>query len=111
MKVFNIGTSEVSIIRDALDQYKQAYEKDYNNETNPKIKANMEYELAHIRTTNKLLYDERLQELCERCMSYFVDRLFDGGAEEWPEIEFLEDDMGINEEELKSLFIEAGFEQ
>ena len=110
MKVFNIGTGEVSIIMDALDQYQQAYEKDYNNETNPKIKANMEYELAHIKTTRKLLQDQRLQELCERCLSYFCDGFEDVGVFS-DEIAWLMEDMGIDEDEMERLFREAGFRE
>ena len=72
--------------------------------------ANMEYELAHIKTTRKLLQDQRLQELCERCLSYFWDMYKEMGGF-CDLLEELIDDMGIDEEELVELFHEAGFEE
>ena len=101
MKVLNIGTSEMEIIKEALDN---------------KIKEEMElgemsdYDFSHLRTTRKLLQDQRLQELCERILGYvwsmyqevdaFTDDILD-----------IADDMGITEEELAELFKEAGFEE
>ena len=101
MKVLNIGTSEMEIIKEALDG---------------KIKEEMElgemsdYDFAHLRTTRKLLQDQRLQELCERILGYvwsmyqevdaFTDDILD-----------IADDMGITEEELVMLFKEAGYEE
>ena len=97
MKVLNIGTSEMEIIKEALDS---------------KIEEEMElgemsdYDFAHLRTTRKLLQDQRLQELCERCLSYFWDdyKMMGGFGD------FL-DDMGLDDEELVELFKEAGFEE
>ena len=101
MKVLNIGTSEMEIIKEALDS---------------KIEKEMElgemsdYDFAHLRTTRKLLQDQRLQELCERILGYvwsmyqevdaFTDDILD-----------IADDMGITEEELVELFKEAGYEE
>ena len=101
MKVLNIGTSEMEIIKEALDS---------------KIEEEMElgemndYDFAHLRTTRKLLQDQRLQELCERILGYvwsmyqevdaFTDDILD-----------IADDMGITEEELVELFKEAGYEE
>ena len=101
MKVLNIGTPEMEIIKEALDS---------------KIEEEMElgemsdYDFAHLRTTRKLLQDQRLQELCERCLSYFWDRLSMEGIDN-PDIEWLAEDMGLDEEELIELFKEAGFEE
>ena len=97
MKVLNIGTSEMEIIKEALDS---------------KIEEEMElgemsdYDFAHLRTTRKLLQDQRLQELCERCLSYFWDEYKMTG-----DFGDLLDDMGLDEEELVELFHEAGFEE
>lgn len=97
MKVLNIGTSEMEIIKEALDN---------------RIKEEMElgemsdYDFAHLRTTRKLLQDQRLQELCERCLSYFWDEYKMTG-----DLGDFVDDMGIDEEELVELFKEAGFEE
>ena len=101
MKVLNIGTSEMEIIKEALDN---------------RIKEEMElgemsdYDFAHLRTTRKLLQDQRLQELCERCLSYFWDRLSIEGIDN-PDVEWLAEDMGLNVEEFIELFHEAGFEE
>ena len=101
MKVLNIGTSEMEIIKEALDS---------------KIEEEMElgemsdYDFAHLRTTRKLLQDQRLQELCERCLAYFWDRLSMEGIDN-PDVEWLAEDMGIDEEELVELFHEAGVEE
>lgn len=101
MKVLNIGTSEMEIIKEALDN---------------RIKEEMElgemsdYDFAHLRTTRKLLQDQRLQELCERCLSYFWDMYKEMGGF-CDLLEELIDDMGITEEELVMLFKEAGYEE
>ena len=101
MKVLNIGTSEMEIIKEALDN---------------RIKEEMElgemsdYDFAHLRTTRKLLQDQRLQELCERCLSYFWDMYKEMGGF-CDLLEELIDDMGIDDEELVELFKEAGFEE
>ena len=101
MKVLNIGTPEMEIIKEALDN---------------RIKEEMElgemsdYDFAHLRTTRKLLQDQRLQELCERCLSYFWDMYKEMGGF-CDLLEELIDDMGITEEELVELFKEAGFEE
>ena len=101
MKVLNIGTSEMEIIKEALDS---------------KIEEEMElgemndYDFAHLRTTRKLLQDQRLQELCERCLSYFWDMYKEMGGF-CDLLEELIDYMGIDEEELVELFHEAGFEE
>lgn len=101
MKVLNIGTSEMEIIKEALDS---------------KIEEEMElgemrdYDFAHLKTTRKLLQDQRLQELCERCLSYFWDRLSMEGIDN-PDVEWLTEDIGIDDEELIELFHEAGFEE
>ena len=101
MKVLNIGTSEMEIIKEALDN---------------RIKEEMElgemsdYDFAHLRTTRKLLQDQRLQELCERCLSYFWDMYKEMGGF-CDLLEELIGDRGSREEELAELFKEAGFEE
>lgn len=108
MKVFRIGNSEVSIIEEALDYLGGAYNGMIQAEQDKKIKEEIEYKEAHIRTTSKLLQDQRLQELCERCLSYFWDRFEDMGCFS-DEIEWLMEDMGVDEDEMKEMFREAGF--
>ena len=106
MKVLNIGTSEMDIIEEALDYLGGTYNKMIQVEQDKKTKEEMEYREAHIRTTCKIIKDQRLQELCERCLSYFWDdyKMMGGFGD------FL-DDMGLDEEELVELFKEAGFEE
>ena len=101
MKVLNIGTSEMEIIKEALDS---------KIEEEMKLGEMNDYDFAHLRTTRKLLQDQRLQELCERILGYvwsmyqevdaFTDDILD-----------IADDMGITEEELVMLFKEAGYEE
>ena len=106
MKVLNIGTSEMDIIEEALDYLGGTYNQMLQGEKDKKLKEEFEYKEAHIRTTCKIIKDQRLQELCERCLSYF-----------WNEYQMtgdfgdLVDDMGIDDEELVELFKEAGFEE
>lgn len=55
--------------------------------------------------------DAQVREVVEHCLSYFSERLFDGGAEQWAEIEMLVDDIGISEEELITVFQELGYDK
>ena len=110
MKVLNIGTSEMEIIEEALDYLGGTYNQMIQGEEDKKLKEEFEYKEAHIRTTCKIIKDQRLQELCERCLSYFWDRLSIEGIDN-PDVEWLAEDMGIDEEELVELFHEAGFEE
>lgn len=110
MKVLNIGTSEMEIIEEALDYLGGTYNQMIQGEEDKKLKEEFEYREAHIRTTCKIIKDQRLQELCERCLSYFWDRLSIEGTDN-PDVEWLAEDMGIDEEELVELFHEAGFEE
>lgn len=106
MKVLNIGTSEMDIIEEALDYLGGTYSQMIQGEKDKKLKEEFEYREAHIRTTCKIIKDQRLQELCERCLSYFWDEYQMTG-----DFGDLVDDMGIDDEELVELFKEAGFEE
>ena len=110
MKVLNIGTSEMDIIEEALDYLGGTYNQMIQGEKDKKLKEELEYREAHIRTTCKIIKDQRLQELCERCLSYFWDMYKEMGGF-CDLLEELIDDMGIEEEELVELFHEAGFEE
>ena len=110
MKVLNIGTSEMDIIEEALDYLGGTYNQMIQGEEDKKLKEEFEYREAHIRTTCKIIKDQRLQELCERCLSYFWDMYKEMGGF-CDLLEELIDDMGIDEEELVELFHEAGFEE
>lgn len=106
MKVLNIGTLEMGIIEEALDYLGGTYKQMIQGEEDKKLKEEFEYREAHIRTTRKLLQDQRLQELCERCLSYLWDEYRMTG-----DLGDLIEDMGIDDEELIELFKEAGFEE
>lgn len=108
MKVLNIGTAEMDIIGESLDFLGGTYNKMIQEEEDKKLKEEFKYRESHIRTTRKLLQDQRLQELCERCLSYFWDRFEDMGCFS-DEIEWLMEDMGVDEDEMKEMFREAGF--
>ena len=110
MKVLNIGTSEMEIIEEALDYLGGTYNQMIQGEEDKKLKEELEYKEAHIRTTCKIIKDQRLQELCERGLSYFWDMYKEMGGF-CDLLEELIDDMGIDEEELVELFHEAGFEE
>ena len=110
MKVLNIGTSEMEIIEEALDYLGGTYNQMIQGEEDKKLKEEFEYKEAHIRTTCKIIKDQRLQELCERCLSYFWDMYKEMGGF-CDLLEELAEDMGIDEEELVELFHEAGFEE
>lgn len=106
MKVFRIGTSEVRLIEEALEVLEDINSNALKNEMDSKEEGEVEDNIARIRTTRRLLQDQRLQELCERCLSYFWDEYQMTG-----DFGDLIDDMGLDEEELVSLFNEAGFEE
>lgn len=110
MKVLNIGTSEMDIIEEALDYLGGTYNQMIQGEKDKKLKEELEYKEAHIRTTCKIIKDQRLQELCERCLSYFWDMYKEMGGF-CDLLEELIDDMGLDEDELVELFHEAGYEE
>ena len=105
MKVLEIGTSELRLIDEVLKEYQELEEEHLDLLEEEDIPATQDY-IAHIKTTRTLLKRQRLQELCERCLSYFWDdyKMMGGFGD------FL-DDMGLDDEELVELFHEAGFEE
>ena len=109
MKVLEIGTSELELIDEALKEYQESMEEHLDMLEEEDV-LSTQYDIAHIKTTRKLLQDQRLQELCERCLSYFWDRLSIEGIDN-PDVEWLAEDMGLTVEEFIELFHEAGFEE
>ena len=109
MKVLEIGTSELVLIDEVLKEYQESVEEHLDMlEEEDVLEA--QYDIAHIKTTRTLLKRQRLQELCERCLSYFWDRLSIEGLDN-PDVEWLAEDMGLNVEEFIELFHEAGFKE
>ena len=105
MKVLEIGTSELELIDEALKEYQESMEEHLDMLEEEDI-LEAQYDIAHIKTTRTLLKRQRLQELCERCLSYFWDEYKMTG-----DFGDLVDDMGLDKEELVELFKEAGFEE
>ena len=109
MKVLEIGTSELRLIDEVLKEYQELEEEHLDLLEEEDIPSTQDY-IAHIKTIRTLLKRQRLQELCERCLSYFWDMYKEMGGFCDLLGEFM-DDMGITEEELVELFKEAGFEE
>ena len=109
MKVLEIGTSELRLIDEVLKEYQELEEEHLDLLEEEDIPSTQDY-IAHIKTIRTLLKRQRLQELCERCLSYFWDMYKEMGGF-CDLLEELIDDMGIDEEELVELFHEAGFEE
>ena len=103
MRVLNIGTLEMGIIEEALEAYQEIMEEHLDMLEEEDVLATQQ-DIDLIKTTRKLLQEQRLQELCERCLSYFWDEYQMTG-----DFGDLVDDMGIDDEELVELFKEAGF--
>lgn len=49
-------------------------------------------------------------EVVRLCLQYFFDRLNDGGSAGWPEIEYLGQNAGLTDGELKEVFKGLGFD-
>ena len=110
MKVLNIGTTELGIIEDSLEYYESVCEAWVKNEKDTQVKEEAIHMSSQVRQTRKLLQDQGLQELCEKCLSYFWDRLSTEGVCN-PDVEWLSEEMILTEQELMELFKEAGFEE
>ena len=102
MRVLNIGTLEIGIIDEALEAYQEIMEEHLDMLEEADVLTTQQ-DIDLIKTTRKLLQEQRLQELCERCLSYFWDEYQMTG-----DFGDLVDDMGIDDEELVELFKEAG---
>ena len=105
MKVLEIGTKELALIDEALEEYQECME-DHLDMYDEEDILEAQDDIARIKTTRALLKRQRLQELCERCLSYFWDEYKMTG-----DFGDLVDDMGIENEELVELFEAAGFEK
>lgn len=103
MRALNIGTLEIGIIEEALEAYQEIMEEHLDMLEEEDVLTTQQ-DIDLIKTTRKLLQEQRLQELCERCLSYFWDEYQMTG-----DFGDLVDDMGIDDEELVELFKEAGF--
>lgn len=111
MKVFNFDQGNMNVIQAALEN---RLTEDLQTASVLADGEDKDCVLDSIQTTRETLTkikDQSLQELAERCMSYFWDRLSNEGIDN-PDVEWLAASMGIDDEdELLTLFIQAGFEE
>ena len=103
MRVLNIGTNELILIDEALEAYQEIMEEHLDMLEEEDVLTTQQ-DINRIKIIRTLLQRQRLQELCERCLSYFWDEYQMTG-----DFGDLVDDMGIDDEELVELFKEAGF--
>lgn len=110
MLVLSLDSRDRASLVDALDCYQESYHCMLKNaevgEEFDEIDKMVDYSVS-LRDKAK---EMDLQELAERCMSYFWDRICDGAADEWPEVENLCEDMGLSSDEVIALFRKAGFD-
>lgn len=109
MLVYELGTSEETMLREAMEDKEESLKMFLKDDLEEEERKDAEYELAHVRSTITIMKRKGLQELCERCLSYFWDMYKDFGVF-CDVLDDLKDDMGLTEEEMVQLFHEAGFE-
>ena len=109
MLVYELGTSEEAMLKEAMELQEESLRMFLKDDLEKEEREDAEYELAHVITTVTIMKRKGLQELCERCLSYFWDMYKDLGGF-CDELEELKDDMGLTEEEMVQLFHAAGFE-
>lgn len=112
MVVLNWNKQDMATVIDALECYQESFSNMLKNvgENDAEEVEELEKMVEYTGEVKDKFKEMDLQELTERCMSYFWDRVCDGAADEWPEVENLCDDMGVSADELIELFRKAGFE-
>lgn len=109
MIVLNLNRQDMATVIDALDCYQESYRNMLKNaevgEEFDEIDKMVDYSVS-LRDKAK---EMDLQELAERCMSYFWDMYEEMGGF-CDELEELREDMGLEESELVALFRKAGFD-
>lgn len=109
MIVLNLNRQDMATVIDALDCYQESYRNMLKNaevgEEFDEIDKMVDYSVS-LRDKAK---EMDLQELAERCMSYFWDMVEDNDCVP-DEFEDLAEDMGIETDELIELFRKAGFD-
>lgn len=109
MLVLSLDSRDRASLVDALDCYQESYHCMLKNadvgEEFDEIDKMVDY-AASLRDKAK---EMDLQELAERCMSYFWDMVKDNDDVS-DEFEELSEDMGLSSDEVIELFRKAGFE-
>ena len=111
MLVLELRATDRNSVVDALDCYCDAFGnmlKDVG-ENNQEEMEELEKQTEYTKGLYEGAKSMALQELAERCMSYFWDMYKDMGGF-CDELEELREDMGLEELELVELFRKAGFE-
>lgn len=109
MLVLNLDSRDRNTLVDALDCYQESYRNMLKSaavgEEFDAIDKMVDYSVS-LRDKAK---EMDLQELAERCMSYFWDMVEDNDCVP-DEFEELAEDMGLSSDEVIELFRKAGFE-
>lgn len=109
MVVLNLNQKDMATVVDALDCYCDSFahmrDSACNNEDREEMAKMTEYSYELYQKVK----DMSLQELAERCMSYFWDMVEDNDYVP-DEFEELAEDMGLSSDEVIELFRKAGFE-
>lgn len=109
MLVLNLDNRDRNTLVDALDCYQESYrcllKHAHTGELFHQVDSMGDYACV-LRDKAK---EMDLQELAERCMSYFWDMVEDNDCVP-DEFEELAEDMGLSSDEVIALFRKAGFE-
>lgn len=113
MLVLNIKNSDVDIIKEALEGLEECSRNQLDEELDPEVEIATENTIQRCEFLRRYyIGDNWIQrgELVEKCLGYFWDRFKEEGIES-PEIEYLMDDMGLEEWEFRDLFMALGYEE
>ena len=109
MLVLSLDSRDRASLVDALNCYQESYRNMLKNaevgEEFDAIDKMVDYSVS-LRDKAK---EMDLQELAERCMSFFWEHLQEEDLEDWGPGYALADDMGLDKSELIELFHKAGF--
>lgn len=109
MVVLNLNLNDMATVVDALDCYCDSFAHMRDSAGNDEDREEMDKMTEYSHELYQKVQDMSLQELAERCMSYFWDMIEDNDCVPG-EFEELADDMGLSSDEVIELFRKAGFE-
>lgn len=109
MVVLNLNQKDMATVVDALDCYCDSFAHMRDSAGNDEDREEMAKMTEYSHELYQKVQDMSLQELAERCMSYFWDHFQYEDLEDWGPGDVLADDMGLERSELIELFHKAGF--
>lgn len=109
MVVLNLNQKDMATVVDALDCYCDSFAHMRDSAGNNEDREEMAKMTEYSHELYQKAKDMSLQELAERCMSYFWDMVEDNDYVP-DEFEELAEDMGLSSDEVIELFRKAGFE-